>query len=100
MLEEGRSASPSVPEWYGGWVPGWLMDTDPPPGCPGEHKKWGHSHVGILSFGAGSALSWARPIKPLAPFKYYMVTLLSNASSVDQKGDTEKLLFYVISMMT
>lgn len=41
-------------------------------------------HTRIVSFGTDSVLSWAHPIKPSAPFQYY-VTMLSNGSSLDQK---------------
>lgn len=56
------------------------------PGCPGEHKPLSSGHLDTRHWElSASTTFWVRHIAPLlAPFKYY-VTMLPDASSLDQK---------------
>lgn len=89
VLEKGWSGSPCVTRWCGDGALGSLWHTGPPPWLPRGKVSPCHlsvcaQHVGIRSCGADSVPSWARHIKPSAPFRY-SVMMLGNASSLDPK---------------
>lgn len=87
MLEKGRLPAHLLPCVERAW--GWLWHAGPHPGTPGGYPA-ASTHTSVPSTvgpgvpGTGAVWSWPHPTQPLAPLKYY-VTVLSKASSLDQK---------------